>query len=399
MKFTIKAGLWKRKADKQGLCPVAISIRGAGSETYYQTDIRVTVGQWVDGRITPDVKNADILNRRVQSIVSQSERDTLIAASSGQLLTIHDIKEIVKRVADPNQAAAKTSASFTSFYEAQVEHLKATGKKASGTLAIWDTELAQFKKITGTDHYPFGKITTDFLDWYHRKLVTFKHENGKTGYAPTTIHKKLKKLTQIVRLAQRKKLITTNPLDAFEMVRYEEPETHYLTLEQTQKLADMVYKGELDGEPALRNTACFFLVECYAGIRVSDWHKFEVEKLIDRRKFKVRTTKTKTPVYLDLTVFKSLDKILTYIQDNGLTFTETEQSANLHLKTLGVLLKLKFPLRTHYGRHTFGTLLGEMGYSTRFISEAMGISESVARRYIRVTRQTMNSEQERIGGF
>ena len=53
----------------------------------------------------------------------------------------------------------------------------------------------------------------------------------------------------------------------------------------------------------------------------------------------------------------------------------------------------------HVGRHSFGTLLGEIGYTTRFIGQAMGISERTAQRYVAITRQSMDNEMQTKGGF
>jgi len=69
------------------------------------------------------------------------------------------------------------------------------------------------------------------------------------------------------------------------------------------------------------------------------------------------------------------------------------------LKTVGVLLGLRWPLCTRDGRRTFGTLLGELNYSTRFIAQAMGISERTALGYIKVTPEGLAAEQQRLGGF
>ncbi len=51
------------------------------------------------------------------------------------------------------------------------------------------------------------------------------------------------------------------------------------------------------------------------------------------------------------------------------------------------------------GRHSFGTLLGEIGYTTRFIGHAMDYSERTAQRYVAITRQSMDNEMQNKGGF
>jgi integrase len=148
----------------------------------------------------------------------------------------------------------------------------------------------------------------------------------------------------------------------------------------------------------MHKIACFFLVECLSGIRFSDWGKFKIETLVKNRNFRVRAQKNKEPIYLPLDKFKRLGRIVDYIAEKELKFDITEQATNRLLKYLGSKIG-KPDLTTHVGRHTCGTLLGEMGYSTRAISEVLGISEKTAKRYVKATRQGLKTEFDRFGGL
>ena len=98
-------------------------------------------------------------------------------------------------------------------------------------------------------------------------------------------------------------------------------------------------------------------------------------------------------------VFTRLGKVIDYITKHNIRMKVELQVANRELKLLGRELKLKFGLTTHIGRHTCGTLLGEMGYSTRSIADVLGISEMTAKRYVKQTRQSLNYEFESKGGL
>jgi len=293
------------------------------------------------------------------------------------------------------QPGGGKSSSFTKYYRAYVDSLVAKGNKAKGTIAGWEVEYHWFRNFAGD--VPFSQVNKALLDRYHVYLVNYTHKDDSVGYEVTTLHKKLKKLKQVVKMAVGEGFIEARAVTQFEMVKYVQPETNYLTLGNTLDLSSRLYRGEFDG--TVRLVVAFFLVECYGGIRFSDWHRFEVERLINKNKFKVRTQKTGAPVYLDLTVFSSLAKVLDYIKANDLRFSLTEKTANKTLKDVGDLLGLKFALSTHDGRRTFATLLAEKGYRESFIAEAMGISAATARRYIKITGQNMSAEQLRVGGF
>lgn len=282
---------------------------------------------------------------------------------------------------------------FLAFYRAYIDNIIATKKQAPGSIAVWETQHKELKAYC-KGKLTFSQVTGEYLNKYHEFLCA-----KKPPYEPTTLHKKLKKIKQIVDLAVKLKKIPSDQVAAFDMISYEEPDTNYLTYDHIKAIEKLLYTGNLDAIPNLKLTTAFFLVECLAGIRFSDWGKFKVEKLIHNRNLKVRTTKNGQPVYLDLTVFKSLDRIVKYIAANGMEWNESEGTANAQLKVLGINLGLSFALCTHDGRRSYGTLLGELGYSTRFIAEAMGITETTAKRYVKVTRQSLNAEMKRNGGI
>lgn len=51
------------------------------------------------------------------------------------------------------------------------------------------------------------------------------------------------------------------------------------------------------------------------------------------------------------------------------------------------------------GRHTCGTLLGEMGYNTSEIAQVLGISVQTAQVYVKHTRQGLENAFNKYGGL
>jgi len=201
---------------------------------------------------------------------------------------------------------------FIGFYRSYINHIKKTKSKAPATIALWESEYKLLAAFAGP-LVPFKQVNTAFLNKYHQHLA-----EHKPAYEITTIHKKLRRLREIIKKAEGAGLMNPDQTKSFDMVKYVEPETTYLTMEQLRTIENNLYSGRYDNQPDLKKTVCFFLVECTSAIRISDWGSFIVEELISDRNFKVRAKKNGEPVYLDLSVFKSLDRITKYISGNGI---------------------------------------------------------------------------------
>lgn len=381
MNVKLKYILWKKKAGKDGSAPIYLRIT-YGGQTYYNTGVKSLPEHWDGDKLTEDAPHAFLQNAKLKKIVSKLETEVLNRELQGQILTLSDIKGILS----PNVK----SESFIKFYRAYIDNLKATNKKAKGTIAIWETEYAKFKEYAGD--ISFSRISSDFLDKYHQSLMTYK---------PTTIHKKLKKILQICHLAIRGGHMQASQIAEFEMIPYEAPDKDYLTLDETERITNAIYKGKLDHDPTFKTVACFFIIECYAGIRFSDWKRFEVEKLIHDQNLKVRAKKNGEPVYIPLKENKRLARMLGYIAANNIVFTYSEKTTNALLKMLGHVpgINITKKITTHTGRHTCGTLLGELGHNTDKIAEVLAISEATARTYRKSTRQGLNTSYKTHGGL
>lgn len=293
------------------------------------------------------------------------------------------------------EAASKD---FIKLFKDYSEYIKS--KWSSAYHRSFETAMNTFIGFAG-DTLPFSMIDTEYLQQYEMYLrkKTIKNKLGKVGLEGTTIHNRMTKVGEVLKVAIDRKYLDADRVKGFKIPAYIDPETDYLTSEQVNKIWELISNGSFDYDAELHLVACFFMVECCGGIRFSDWSLFKVETLVRGRNFKVRTTKTKSAVYLDLDVFKSLDRILQYIASKDLVFDLDSIKTNKKLKIVGGMIKCGFDLTTHVGRHTFGTILGELNYTTRFIAEAMGISERTAKRYIKITGQSMNNEMALRGGF
>ena len=119
----------------------------------------------------------------------------------------------------------------------------------------------------------------------------------------------------------------------------------------------------------------------------------------DKKALKVRARKNGEPVYLYLDKFVRLARVVEYIEKHNIRFSASEPTTNRILKHIAAHQRLALNLTTHTGRHTFGTFLAALGYSSREIADHMGITEEVAKIYAKNTGMSSRSAQERHGGI
>lgn len=279
--------------------------------------------------------------------------------------------------------------SLIKFFAEYVQFI--SGKHSKGYVKHWQTELIRIKDFA-SDQLCFEDLSIEFLEryetWIREKVIS-----------KNTLHGIFKKLKHLFKRAIDRELIAPSQIAGYYWPSYRNPERHYLTLEQTETIGNLIYKGEFDADPKMLKIACFFLVECYSGIRFSDWGKFKIETLINDRNFKVRTTKNKQPIYLPLNVFTRLGRIVDFIAERKLVFDIPEQLTNRYLKYLATKAGIEFSISSHNARHTCATLLVGLGYSEYDIAEVLGISVGTVKTYTKMTRKRLETTFAQHGGL
>ena len=278
------------------------------------------------------------------------------------------------------------SGNFIKFFD---DHIKYLAKKSSvGYIKHLRSEYNTFVSSFG-ENLSFSDITTELLRKYELSLKV----------QPTTLHTKMKRVKEVIDSAIQREHISSQQIAGYKLPTYKNPEKEYLTLSETVQIAEEIYSGKLDDDPEMKKVACFFLIECYSGIRFSDWSRFKIETLISDRNLKVRARKNGQPIYLPLKVFTRLGRIIDYVVEQDIKFGLTEPATNRILKVLATRLGIKKKFTTHLGRHTCATLLAEMGYSAADIAQVLGISEITAKTYIKHTRQALDNAFAKFGGL
>jgi len=374
----------KHRQDTDGYIKVKIWIPGRNRALSNSTGYKISQQDWnaADQVVKKSHPKADIINREINR-----ERDAIVERLETELKRGTEFTELFLRSLFESRSA---SGEFIVFYEQYLNYncIKWTANYYNHYLVEYNYLVKKFG-----ENLTFADITTQFLQRFEMSLTCAK----------TTKYGKMKKLKQIIDSAITQEFIRPKQLAGYRWPEDGDPEASYLTLDETEIIANAIYAGKLSDDKEMLQVACFFLVECYSGIRFSDWGRFEIETLVHDRNLKVRAKKNGEPVYLPLGVFRRLGRIIDYIQEHNIRFDLSEQMTNRLLKLLvkhpEIKLKRHPDLTTHRGRHTCGTLLGEMGYSDNEIADVLGITPMTARRYTHRTRQGLNNAFARYGGL
>jgi hypothetical protein len=276
---------------------------------------------------------------------------------------------------------------FIKLFADRISYFKQSGRASAGYIKHYETiynDLITFAPVA-----PFTAINTTWLERLEAHMAK--------SLSSTTVSVRMRRIKELLTIAVKKQLLSNLQFIDYKFPVYKNPVRPYITLEQVESIANKVYDGTFKG--LKRDIAAFFVVECYSGIRHSDWSRFKVEKIIDDVGFKVRAKKNGEPVYLYLKHWVRLSKMVDFITDNGIVYNSPEQVANKNLKTIGEDCGIDVKLTTHVGRHTASTLLAEMGYNDSQGAEILGISPNTFAIYRKMTRQGSRQAQERLGGL
>lgn len=382
----------KNASDPQGYIQLRVPIPGTNKYKYKPTGHKVLFDDWnPDDEIVKKthpyyIDINDDLREQKESLQSELKSEVEINGTTKDV-----IANVVKGRTDSSGIGT-----FIAFWNAHIASLDTPDK--NGNKSVEDSYIrhlrSQVNKLIafGGDQIHFRDINSKFLERYRDERIKYENVN-------TTLSKTFKRIKEIVDKAERLGHMKPSATVAFKWPKYTAPDREWLTLGETDSIGKLIYTGKLKIFPDILKTACFFLVECYGGLRLSDWPKFRVEKQIREEKLIVRTTKNNRDVYINLRKSNRLKKILDYIKKNNIVFNLTERDTNKALEAIQLAADIKKDITTHIGRHTCATLLGEIGYSDEAIADILGVSVQTARGYIHRTTKRLDNEYERYGGL
>lgn len=226
----------------------------------------------------------------------------------------------------------------------------------------------KFKDITPAWVEGFRNyLDTEACAWAHDYRDKIKDrklkQNSKQSY--------FNKLRACLNQAFEERIIAVNPLRGIEGFKSEEGTRMYLTIEEVRKLAhtDCLY-------PAIKNA---FLFSCLTGLRRSDIIKLtwgEVHKQGDFTRIIFRQKKTGGQEYLDITD-EAAQLMGERKRDSDLIFENIHSPSctNGVIKTWVLKAGINKEITFHCGRHTFATMMLDLGTDLYTTSKLLGHTE------------------------
>lgn len=378
LKYSVKLLLYTHQADNKGHFPIYIRITINRKPAYISTGHYIDKNYWEDKneRVKKDHLLASAINpditARKQAIVNALAGYQL----KGEKVTSAQVKQFF--------VTGVTGSNIFEFVEGYIKEVK--HKRKGGTLSNYKKHLQVLEDFHGSRALSFEQIDHDFMVKFEDYLRNRKKENGDPlgGNYIFGINKTLRSFFN----AARKRKVTTNyPFSTFEMPEYVNPEKAYLTIPELDNIEKLLRETRI---PTLKQTAAYFLLGCYSGLRISDWYKFSIDHHIKDGRLRLRAKKNNE--WVTMKVVGRLARLIPYLKEIKLTLTE--QELNRTLKDLAKICGIIKKISSHIGRHTFAvTMCADQGVSAETCAELMGITlQTCVDNYYKITDKKIDKE-------
>lgn len=259
-----------------------------------------------------------------------------------------------------------------------------TSNRLGNAKAYKDTQDALIKFAGDTIF--FENITPEFLEKWETSMRARGNENGGIAF-------KMRELRAIFNTAIRRKLISREiyPFQEYKISKLKAKKNkRALSLEDFKKLKEV----DLSERPDLIDAYHYFMFSVYTrGMNFVDMMRLKWTDIQDNR---IYYTRSKTKGQFNIEVTEKVQELLDYYKaqerdteyvfpillKDDLTPTQIAHRkhkvlgrCNRNLKEIAQLAGIDKKLTTYVARHSFATLLRQMGTSTDKISELMGHSD------------------------
>lgn len=377
MKYSVVLLLYLHRPNDKGQYPIYIRITINRKQSYLSTGYYLDQKYWdakgervKESNMLAGTINADITTRKhtiIKKIVDYQVK--------GEKITAAAIKDLVASKTDLHNIFE-----FTELFIKEVQH-----KRKSGTLENYRKHLLVLEKYHGSRSLAFEEITHEYLVKFEDHLRNpVKEGVGKReALGGNYIHAIWKTIKTFFNAAKRRGVIACYPFEVYENPTYEAPRKDYLTLHELDHLETT---ADTTTDDLTKQTAVYFLLGAYSGLRLSDWLAFDVNKHVRDNRLFLRAKKNGE--WVTMPVIGRLARHLERLKDFKLT--RAEQELNRALKKLVPGKKIS----THCARHSFAiTLCADRGISAETCAELMGITlKTCVENYYAVTNRKIDKE-------
>ncbi len=294
-----------------------------------------------------------------------------------QAIVAQRIVEIKNRAFD-FKAEYSEQTRFFDYYEAMVE--KRHGSMSRGNWGNWLSALHHLRDYEKRKDITFAEITPKwvegFKEYLDKKATAWKHDQRERSAPPKPLAKNSKvsyfnKLRACISQAFEDRIIAHNPLRGITGIQAEEGTRTYLTIEEVQRLAQTPCDY-----PYLKRA---FLFSCLTGLRRSDIFKLtwgEVQEQSGFTRLIFRQKKTGGQEYLDITQ-QAAELMGERGDDTEPVFAKwlSPDSQNSNLRIWAAQAGIKKHISFHCGRHTFATMMLDLGTDLYTVSKLLGHKE------------------------
>jgi len=346
----VKVNLYHNTHKGTNTHPIYIRIYINKKTTYKATGYEVEKKHWdkVNEKVLSSHKIASHINNDLTLKKNDILKGLIEQQVAGKIVSTASVKQSM------NGKSLTNIFSFVDKYKSDV-----SGKRKDATLENYRKHLKKLEDFNGSQNLTFEEIDANYLLRYENWL----RKDVGNNYT----HKLLTTLRSFFNAAIKRNLITCYPFREYEFPTYVSPQKDYLSMSELKKWE--AYIPEIT-DPALKESAIYFLFSCYCGLRVSDWYLFN-KKNIDGNRIRLRTKKTSS--YVSMPISKPLERVLALMEETPLIIHEG--TINLSIKTIAKKLGIKKHITCHTARHTFGvTICLANKISSETAAELMGIT-------------------------
>lgn len=378
-KYTVKLLAMESKVTDNDQVPIYIRITIKRKSSFIATGHNVPLVLWdekkervKDGFALAASVNGDITSRKQKVIQKLAEiqvkGESITAAQAKLFFSGGDHTNIFQ---------------FATFLMKEVED-----KREGGTMSNYTKHLGYLEAFHGSRNLSFQEMDHNYLCRFEKYLRARPKVNGE-NYSTNYLHLIFQTIRSFFNAAKKREIIFHYPFATFEMPEYIPPDKAYLDFEELDTLE--AYADQCTDQTR-RETSTYILLGAYSGLRVGDWHKFNIEEHLKDNRLRLRAKKNKE--WVTMRVIGRLARHIERIRRTPLTVCVHEM--NRTLKEIAVACGIKKKLTTHVGRHTFAiTMCAEQGISAETCSELMGITiKTCVENYYKVTNRKIDKETE-----
>ena len=264
---------------------------------------------------------------------------------------------------------------FYDFYRAMCEARH--GEESNGNWGNWFSCLKHLQRYEPNERITFAQITPEWVQGFKDYLEDAAYTNEGHYRSEDGVVRKLSrnskvsyfnKLRACINEAFERRIIAYNPMRGIENFKAEEGTRMYLTIDEVRALAQTPCRSE--------EVKIAFLFSCLTGLRRSDIAKLtwgEVHQQGEFTRIIFRQKKTGGQEYLDITTQAAALMGERGADDERVfKWFNTPGSTNDIIRVWVAQAGIKKDITFHCGRHTFATMMLDLGADIYTVSKLLG---------------------------